>query len=194
MNSPKEALALMLGKSVADVGATQAGSLTTTQKEELEKRSNPSFVAEKSWNPFSSQSKMRNKAEMVAYEGRLEIFRDQIQALRKSNELLNRAAIAQVAVAAETFLTGLLAEAGKIKFAVKQDAIDGLKDRLEQALIDIAERRKRGVLPADMLDALQNRALNDFAADASEIAKTNVVFAKDKLLSIEFDAPKKAKA
>jgi hypothetical protein len=190
MNSPKQALELVLGKSVSDV-TMKTGGLTATQKEDLEKKSDPGFVAGKSRNPFSLQSKMRRAAEQSAFEGRLEIFKDQIQAVRKSNELLNRAAIAQVAVAAETFLTGLVADAERIKHSVKQDAIDGLTDRLEQKLIDLDGRRKRGVLPADMIEALQDRAINDFAISAGKITEVDVVFAKDKLLSIEFSSPKK---
>lgn len=190
MNSPKQALELVLGKSVSDVHM-KPGGLTATQKEDLEKKSDPGFVAGRSLNPFSLQSRMRRSAEQAAFEGRLEIFRDQIGAVRKSNELLNRAAIAQVAVAAETFLTGLVADAEKIKHGVKQDAIDGITDRLEQKLMDLDVRRNRGVLPPDMLEALQDRALSDFAASAAKIIEVDVVFQKDKLLSIEFSAPKK---
>jgi hypothetical protein len=42
-----------------------------------------------------------------------------------------------------------------------------------------------------MIEALQDRALNDFAMSAGKIAEVDVVFAKDKLLSIEFSSPKK---
>ena len=147
MNSPKEALALVLGKSVTDATTMRTGGLTATQKEDLEKKSDPGFVASRSRNPFSLQSKMRRAAEQSAFEGRLEIFKDQIQAVRKSNELLNRAAIAQVAVAAETFLTGLVAEAAKIKHSVKQDAIDGLTDRLEQKLVNLADQERDRPVP-----------------------------------------------
>ena len=142
MNSPKEALELVLGKSVSDIRSIKSGGLTATQKEDLEKKSDPGFVASKSRNPFSLQSRMRRAAEQSAFEGRLEIFKDQIQAVRKSNELLNRAAIAQVAVAAETFLTGLVADAEKIKHSVKQDAVDGITDRLEQKLMDLKVPRE----------------------------------------------------
>jgi hypothetical protein len=190
MNSPKQALEIVLGKSVSDV-TMKTGGLTATQREDLEKKSDPGFVAGKSRNPFSLQSKMRRAAEQSAFEGRLEIFKDQIQAVRKSNELLNRAAIAQVAVAAETFLTGLVADAERIKHSVKQDALSGLTDRLEQKLIELDGRRKRAILLPDMIDALQERAITDFAASAAKIAEVDVVFAKDKLLSIEFSSPKK---
>jgi hypothetical protein len=189
MNSPKEALELVLAKNA--LRSITPGGLTATQKEEIEKKSDPGFVVSKSRNPFSLQSKVRRAAEQAAFEGRLEIFRDQIAAVRKSNELLNRAAIAQVATAAETFLTGLVADAERIKHSVKQDAIDGLKNRLEQTLIDLDARRKRDILPADMIAALQDRALHDFAITAAKIAQVDVLFEKDKLLSIEFSSPKK---
>ena len=42
-----------------------------------------------------------------------------------------------------------------------------------------------------MLEALQDRALSDFAASAAKIVEVDVVFEKDKLLSIEFSSPKK---
>ena len=77
MNSPKQALELVLGKSVSDV-TMKTGGLTATQREDLEKKSDPGFVAGKSRNPFSLQSKMRRAAEQSAFEGRLEIFKDQI--------------------------------------------------------------------------------------------------------------------
>jgi hypothetical protein len=164
------------------------GTRVTAQREDLEKKSDPNFVAAKDWNPFSQQARMRRSAEKAAYEGKLEIFRDQIQAVRKSNEVLNRGAIAQVAIAAETFLTGLIADAERLKHKVRQSALEGRTDDLEQELISLDERLKRGVVPADMIEALQNNALNVFAADAAKIAAVDVVFKKERLLSIEFSS------
>jgi hypothetical protein len=191
MNSPKEALQLVLGRSISDVGGLRTGGLVTTQREELDKKADPNFVAPKSWNPFSQRARMYRSAEKAAYDGRLEMFRDQIQAVRKSNEVLNRASIAQIATAAETFLTGLAADAVRLKHKVRQDALEGRTDGLEQALISLDERRKRGVIPLDMIEALQSNALNAFAADAAKIVAMDVVFKKEKLLSIEFSSARK---
>lgn len=191
MNSPKEALQLVLGRSISDAGNLRTGGLATTQREELDKKADPNFVTSKSWNPFSQRTRMYRSAEKAAYDGRLEMFKDQIQAVRKSNEVLNRASIAQIATAAETFLTGLAADAVRLKHKVRQDALEGRTDGLEQALISLDERRKRGVLPLDMIEALQSNALNAFATDAAKIVAIDVVFKKERLLSIEFSSARK---
>ena len=64
-------------------------------------------------------------------------------------------------------------------------------DKKTKKIVANPERGNRGdferlsiTMPPDMIEALQDRALNDFAMSAGKIAEVDVVFAKDKLLSI----------
>jgi hypothetical protein len=188
MSTPKQALQIMATRGLS-VSAGSTSDIVRQQREELDRKADPSMVVEKkrAWNPFSMHAKMRRAAEEAALTARLEIFRDNLLAVRKTNEVLSRGAITEVAIAVEDYLTRILAESASNKYRFRHEASLKMKKVFTEKLADLQAEAQRKVINEDMLEAMINAAYLEFAEESAKLGKINVEFDKTQLLSVTFD-------
>lgn len=189
MNSTNpKALALISSRGAAH--ASSGGvDLVREQREELDRKADASMVVDRkrAWNPFSLHAKMRRAAEEAALTTRLDIFKDQLLTVRKTNEVMGRGAIAEVAVAVEDYLTRILGESVANKSRFRHEASLKLKKVFTEKLVDLQAEAERKIIKPDMIEALMANAELEFAEESARLAKINVEFDKSQLLSVTFD-------
>ena len=178
---------------ISSRGATHAGSgsvdLVREQREELDRKADASMVVDRkrAWNPFSLHAKMRRAAEEAALTTRLDIFKDQLLTVRKTNEVMGRGAIAEVVVAVEDYLTRILGESVANKSRFRLESSLKLKKVFTEKLIDLQAEAERKIIKPDMIEVLMANAELEFAEESAQLAKINVEFDKSQLLSVTFD-------
>jgi hypothetical protein len=168
----------------AQLTTTRQSTVGRQKKEIIDQETNVDFVGKKSRNPLSFESQIRREALKASLEARLTIFRDNVDAVRTANRVLNNAAIIQLMTAAETWVMEIRTMAEVEKQRVIDRARNQLLETLEGRILDIEVFRERGVIPEEILEVMQNNAFNDFAYRAANIAELNFEFAKDQLLNI----------
>jgi hypothetical protein len=181
---PDEALKLL----TTQLGVTKSPSdtrLVGRQKKDLvDQETNVDFVGKKTRNPLSLESQIRREALKASLEARLTIFRDNVDAVRTANRVLNNAAIIQLMTAAESWIIDVRTMAEVEKQRVVDRAKNHLLETLEGRILDIEVFRQRAIVPEEILQVMQNNAFNEFAYRAAKIAELDFEFAKDKLLNI----------
>ena len=181
---PDEALKML----TTQLGVTRSPSdarLVGRQKKELiDQETNVDFVGKKTRNPLSLESQIRREALKASLEARLTIFRDNVDAVRTANRVLNNAAIIQLMTAAESWIIDVRTMAEVEKQRVVDRAKNHLLETLEERILDIEVFRQRAIVPEEILQVMQNNAFNEFAYRAAKIAELDFEFAKDKLLNI----------
>jgi hypothetical protein len=170
----------------SELGTPKASTdLRLRQKKELvDQETNVDFVGKKTRNPLSIESVARREALKASLEARLTIFRDNIDAVRTANRVLNNAAIIQLMTAAEAWIMDIRTMAEVEKQRVVDRAKNHLLETLEERILDIEVFRQRGIVPESIMEVMQNNAFNEFAWRASRIVELNFEFSKDKLLNI----------
>ena len=170
----------------SELGTPKASTdLRLRQKKELvDQETNVDFVGKKTRNPLSIESVARREALKASLEARLTIFRDNIDAVRTANRVLNNAAIIQLMTAAEAWIMDIRTMAEVEKQRVVDRAKNHLLETLEDRILDIEVFRQRGIVPESIMEVMQNNAFNEFAWRASRIVELNFEFSKDKLLNI----------
>jgi hypothetical protein len=188
MSTPNQALQLIATRGMS-VTAGNSGDIVRQQREELDRKADPSMVVDRkrAWNPFSMHAKMRRAAEEAALTARLDIFKDQLLAVRKTNEVLSRGAITEVAIAVEDYLTRILVESASNKYRFRHEASLKLKRVFTEKLADLQAEAQRKVINEDMLEAMINASYMEFAEESARLGKINVEFDKTQLLSVTFD-------
>lgn len=188
MSTPRQALQLIATRGMS-VTAENSGDIVRQQREDLDRKADPSMVVDRkrAWNPFSMHAKMRRAAEEAALATRLDIFKDQLLAVRKTNEVLSRGAITEVAIAVEDYLTRILAESATNKYRFRHEASLKLKRVFAEKLADLQAEAQRKVINEDMLEAMINASYMEFAEESARLGKINVEFDKTQLLSVTFD-------
>ncbi len=181
--------ALALISSRGSARASSGVDLVREQREELDRKADASMVVDRkrAWNPFSLHAKMRRAAEEAALTTRLDIFKDQLLTVRKTNEVMGRGAIAEVAVAVEDYLTRILGESVANKSRFRHEASLKLKKVFTEKLVDLQAEAERKIIKPDMIEALMANAELEFAEESARLAKINVEFDKSQLLSVTFD-------
>jgi hypothetical protein len=181
---PEEALKVLTTQVGASRSSSDARLVGWQKKALVDQETNVDFVGKKSRNPLSFESQIRREALKASLEARLTIFRDNVDAVRTANRVLNNAAIIQLMTAAESWIMDVRTMAEVEKQRVVDRAKNHLLETLEERILDIEVFRERAIVPEEILQVMQNNAFNEFAWRAAKIVELNFEFAKDKLLNI----------
>ena len=133
------------------------------KKELIDQETNVDFVGKKSRNPLSIESQIRREALRTSLEARLTIFRDNVDAVRTANRVLNNAAIIQLMTVAESWIVDIRTMSEVEKQRVIDRAKNHLLETLEERILDIEVFRQRGIVPEEIMEVMQNNAFNEFA-------------------------------
>jgi hypothetical protein len=181
---PDEALKLLRSQVGTAKTSPDTGMVGRQKKALIDQETNVDFVGKKSRNPLSIESQIRREALKTSLEARLTIFRDNVDAVRTANRVLNNAAIIQLMTAAESWIVDLRTMAEVEKQRVVDRAKNRLLETLEERILDIEVFRQRGIVPEEIMEVLQNNAFNEFAERAARIVEFDFEFSKEKLLNI----------
>ena len=181
---PDEALKTLRSQVGAVKPPTDVRMVGRQKKELIDQETNVDFVGKKSRNPLSIESQIRREALRTSLEARLTIFRDNVDAVRTANRVLNNAAIIQLMTVAESWIVDIRTMSEVEKQRVIDRAKNHLLETLEERILDIEVFRQRGIVPEEIMEVMQNNAFNEFAWRASRIVEFDFEFSKDKLLNI----------
>ena len=165
----------------------EAKSETSLERvsQELQIRSDPNRVAPSgpvSW-PWSREARARSQAQDLSLQARLDIFKDDLRAIRIANEVLNRAATMRAVEAAESSIFEIRCLGETARFAILN------RTHLEmtrQFLVQIETLEGfRGRVTPEILDALKERALNEFTGRMNRASKADVEFSKADILKLK---------
>jgi hypothetical protein len=132
--------------------------------------------------PWSREARARSKAREMSIEARLEIFKDDLRAIRIANEVLNRAETMRAVEAAEAAIFEIRCIGETARFAIlNRTHLDMTRQFLDQ-LENIESFRGR--VSNEILDALKERALNEFTARMNRASKSDVEFSKSEILKL----------
>jgi hypothetical protein len=153
--------------------------------QELQVRSDPNRVAPAgaaSW-PWSREGRARSQARDLSLQARLDVFKDDLRAIRIANEVLNRAATMRAVEAAETAIFEIRCLGETARFAIlNRTHLEMTRQFLSQ--LETLESF-RGRVTTEILDALKERALNEFTARMNRASKADVEFAKADILKLK---------
>lgn len=181
---PDEALKTLRSQLGAAKPPNDVRMVGRQKKELIDQETNVDFVGKKNRNPLSIEAQIRREALRTSLEARLTIFRDNVDAVRTANRVLNNAAIIQLMTAAESWIVDIRTMSEVEKQRVIDRAKNHLLETLEERILDIEIFRQRGIVPEEIMDVMQNNAFNEFAFRASRIVEFDFEFSKDKLLNI----------
>jgi hypothetical protein len=150
---------------------------------ELRVKADPGQVAPPSRLPWSAQSRAHARARDLSMDARLDIYRDDLRAIRIANEVLNRAATMRAVEAAETAIFEIRTLGETARFAILNRAQLEMTRQFVQQLECI--ETFRGRLSPEVLDALKERALNEFSGRMNRASKADVEFAKADILKLK---------
>lgn len=152
---------------------------------QLKIRSDPNRVAPAgavSW-PWSREARARSQARDLSLQARLDVFKDDLRAIRIANEVLNRAATRRAVEAAETAIFEIRCLGETARFAILN------RTHLEMTRQFVAQLEVlegfRGRVTPEILDALKERALNEFTTRMNRASKADVEFSKADILKLK---------
>ncbi len=153
---------------------------------ELQHRADPDRVVPAGrgmvW-PWSERARIRGRARQASLEARLEIFNDDLRAIRIANEVLNRAATMRAVEAAEIAIFEIRALGETTRLAILNRAqLDMTRQFVTQ--LEMIEGF-RGRLTDEIVDALKERALTEFTERMNRASKADVEFAKADILRLK---------
>lgn len=152
--------------------------------QELQIRSDPNRVAAGAitW-PWSREGRARSQARDLSIQARLDIFKDDLRSIRIANEVLNRAATMRAVEAAETAIFEIRCLGETARFAILN------RTHLEMTRQFVSQLETlegfRGRVTTEILDALKERALNEFTARMNRASKSDVEFSKADILKLK---------
>jgi hypothetical protein len=152
--------------------------------QEIQVRSNPNRVAAGTitW-PWSREARARSEARDLSVQARLDIFKDDLRSIRIANEVLNRAATMRAVEAAETAIFEIRCLGETARFAIlNRTHLEMTRQFLSQ--LETLEGF-RGRVTTEILDALKERALNEFTARMNRASKADVEFSKADILKLK---------
>lgn len=133
--------------------------------------------------PWSREARARSKARDLSVEARLDIFKDDLRAIRIANEVLNRAATMRAVEAAEAAIFEIRCLGETARFSIlNRTHLDMTRQFLEQ--LESIESF-RGRVSNEVLDALKERALNEFTARMNRASKADLEFSKSDILRLK---------
>ncbi len=152
---------------------------------ELQHRTDPNRVVPAAGIelPWSDAARTRACARQASLEARLEIFKDDLRAIRIANEVLNRAATMRAVEAAEIAIFEIRSVGETTRFAILNRAQLEMTRQFVEQLESI--EAFRGRLTSEVLDALKERALTEFTDRMNRASKADVEFAKADILKLK---------
>lgn len=152
---------------------------------ELQHRTDPNRVAPASGVelPWSESARVRARARQASFEARLEIFKDDLRAIRIANEVLNRAATMRAVEAAEIAIFEIRSLGETTRFAILNRAQLDMTHQFVEQLESI--ETFRGRLTDEILNALKERALTEFTERMNRASKSDLEFAKADILKLK---------
>jgi hypothetical protein len=133
--------------------------------------------------PWSRAARARSKARDLSIEARLDIFKDDLRAIRIANEVLNRAATMRAVEAAEAAIFEIRCMGETARFTILNRAhLEMTRQFLEQ--LESIESF-RGRVSNEILDALKERALNEFTTRMNRSSKADVEFSKSEIMRLK---------
>ena len=152
---------------------------------ELRMRADPGQVAPagRLELPWSPEARARTRAREVSVEARLDLFKDNLRAIRIAREVLNRAATMRAVEAAETAIFEIRTSGETARLAIINEAhLEMTREFLDHPEILEAFRPR---VSAEILDALKERALNEFTARMNRASGADVEFARADILNLK---------
>jgi len=152
---------------------------------ELRMRADPGQVAPagRLELPWSPEARARVRAREVSLEARLDLFKDNLRAIRIAREVLNRAATMRAVEAAETAIFEIRTSGETARLAIINEAhLDMTREFLDHLEILEAFRPR---VSAEILDALKERALNEFTSRMNRASSADIEFAKADILNLK---------
>jgi len=152
---------------------------------ELQHRTDPNRVAPVIGLelPWSERARVRARAREASHEARLEIFKDDLRAIRIANEVLNRAATMRAVEAAEVAIFEIRSLGETTRLSILNRA------QLEMTRSFVAQlecvERFRGRLTDEIIDALKERALTEFTDRMNRVSKADLQFNKADILRLK---------
>lgn len=133
--------------------------------------------------PWSESTRVRARARDAAHEARLDIFRDDLRAIRIANEVLNRAATMRAVEAAETAIFEIRTLGEAVRLAIlNRTQMDMTRQFIQQ--IDKIDGFLGSVSP-EIVDALKERALSEFTDRMNRASKADVEFSRAEILRLK---------
>ena len=133
--------------------------------------------------PWSREARARSRARDLSLEARLDIFRDDLRAIRIANEVLNRAATMRAVEAAESAIFEIRSLGETARFAILN------RTHLEMTRQFLAHLESieafQGRVSVEILDALKERTLNEFIARMNRASKADIEFSKSEILKLK---------
>jgi hypothetical protein len=158
---------------------------------ELRHRLDPNSVAPRQAiveMPWSPNARARATAHQASLEARLDIFRDDLRAIRIANEVLNRAATMRAVSAAEAAIFEIRTTGETLRYALLSRAQFEMTRQFTAHLARLETFRDR--LPAEVIDALKERALAEFTTSMNRAARSDLEFDKPQILKLKREPEK----
>jgi hypothetical protein len=133
--------------------------------------------------PWSPEARTRAQARELSLQARLDIFRDDLRAIRIANEVLNRAATMRAVEAAESAIFEIRCLGETARFAILNRTHLEMTWQFLNQLESI--EAFRGRVSTEILDALKERALNEFSARMNRASKADIEFSKAEILKLK---------
>jgi hypothetical protein len=152
---------------------------------ELEHRADPDRVAPRHGLelPWSERARARARARAAALEARLEIFTDDLRAIRIASEVLSRAATMRAVEAAEVAIFEIRNLGETTKLAIVNRAQLEMTRQFVSQIESIESFRGR--LTDEVLDALKERALSELTERMNRASKADLEFSKADILRLK---------
>ena len=133
--------------------------------------------------PWAPERRARLEARDAALDARLDLFRDDLRSIRIANEVLNRASTMRAVEAAEATIFEVHSRSESFRLHI----INSVQFAMTQEFIAHIERLEtfRERMPSEILDALKERALNEFTSRMNRASKSDVEFPKQEILKLK---------
>lgn len=130
--------------------------------------------------PWSAERRARRTARQASLAARLDIFKDDLHAIRMANEVLSRAATMRAVEAAEAAILEIRTLGETIRLALINSAHFEMARQFTAHLARLEEFRDR--LPTEIIDALKERALEEFTHRMNRASKADLEFGREQLV------------
>lgn len=170
--------ALLRLRTGIDSGETTRGELDRVG-ELMQRLSDPARVAgpgPRNPLPWSPQAKAVKAAEQASIDARLEVFQDDLKSIRAANRILNRISMAHAVETARAAIFEIRARGELVRYEILNETHRELTSLFLSQIESIESLRDR--MPAEMLDAMKERALNEFTAKMNRVSRAEAALSK----------------
>lgn len=151
---------------------------------ELERRLDPNQVVREApvW-PWSPEARTRAEAQRAGLRARLDMYRDDLAAIRTAHQALSRAGTMRAIEAAETAIFEIRTIGETLRLALLNRAQIEMTRLFVQQIEALEEFR--GKVPSEILDALKERALEEYTARMNRASRAEMEFEKAGMTKLE---------